>query len=121
MAARNSRRKVLALEARDAVARQAAHSRLRLDGSHERRCLFAAAVRTQRHNSFCKNLQVGYKRIGKVCQLECLTGVGEQRDDLTIPELGVHLDVVIGALDEIGDTNTNTKYTCDTGQPATSC
>ena len=46
-----------------------------------------------------------HKRIGKVCQLECLTGVGEQKEDLTIPELGLHLDVVIGALDEIGDNN----------------
>ena len=26
-------------------------------------------------------------------------------DDITIPELGLHLDVVIGALDEIGDNN----------------
>ena len=50
-------------------------------------------------------MQAGYKRIGKVCQLECLTGIGEKREDLTIPELGVHLDVVIGALDEIGDNN----------------
>ena len=62
-------------------------------------------MRTDRQNSFCKNLQCGYKRIGKVCQLECLTGVGEQREDLTIPELGLHFDVVIGALDKIGDNN----------------
>ena len=37
-------RKALALEARGAVASQAAHSRLRSDGSHALRCLFAAAV-----------------------------------------------------------------------------
>ena len=98
-------RKALALAARDAVAIQAANSRLRSDGSHALRCLFAAAVRTDRHNSFCKNLQVGFQRIGKVCQLECLTGSGEKREDLTIPELGVHLDVVVGALDEVGDNN----------------
>ena len=49
-----------------------------------------------RHNSFCKYMQGGYKRIGKVCQLECATGVGDQREDLTIPELGLHFDVVIG-------------------------
>ena len=72
--------------------------------------MFAAAVRTDRHNSFCKSMQGGYKRIGKVCQLECVTGVGDQRredrrEDLTIPELGLHFDVVIGALDEIGDSN----------------
>ena len=41
---------------------------------------------------------------GKVCQLECRTGVGELREDLTIPELGLHFDIVIG-LDEIGDNN----------------
>ena len=69
------------------------------------RCLFAAAVRTDHHNSFGKSMQGGYKRIGKVCQLECATGAGDQREDLTIPELGLHFDVVIGALDEIGDSN----------------
>ena len=98
-------RRALALAARGAVASQAANSRLRSDGSHALRCLFAAAVRTDRHNSFCKNMQVGYKTMGKICQLECPTSVGEQREDLTAPELGVHLDVVIGALDEIGDNN----------------
>ena len=40
-----------------------------------------------------------------MCQLECLTGGGEQTEDLTIPELGLHFDVVIGAFDEIGDNN----------------
>ena len=44
-------------------------------------------------------------RCDLVCQLECLTGVGELREDLTIPELGLHFDVVIGALDVIRDSN----------------
>ena len=39
-----------------------------------------------------------------MCPLECATGVGDQRGDLTIPEMGLHFDVVIGALDEIGDS-----------------
>ena len=108
----------LAQGARGAVADKA--SRLRSDRAHAPRCLFAAAVRTDCHNSFCKSMQGEYKnkyqisnmytdtcdkRIGKVCQLECATGVGDQREDLTIPELGLHFDDVIGALDEIGDSN----------------
>ena len=40
-----------------------------------------------------------------MCQLECPTGIGDQREDLTIPELGLHFDVVISALDEIGNNN----------------
>ena len=86
-------RKALALGARGAVADQAAQSRLRSDWVHALRCLFASAVRTDRHNSFCKSMQGGYRRIGKVCQLECATGVGDQREDLTIPEPGLHFDV----------------------------
>ena len=40
-----------------------------------------------------------------MCQLKCATGVGDQREDLTIPELGLQFDVVIGAPDEIGGSN----------------
>ena len=32
-----------------------------------------------------------------------MTGSGEKKEDLTIPEIGQHLDVVIGAQDEIWD------------------
>ena len=59
-----------------------------------------------------------------MCHLECLTGVGEQRDDLTIPSifgifrgLGLHCEVVIGALDEIGDSSARSRLrrACEDG------
>ena len=48
------------LQSEGAVYVVGAQSRLRSDGSHALRCLFAAVVRTARHNSFCKSMQGGY-------------------------------------------------------------
>ena len=53
------------------------------------------------------------------CSLVDSNSNGEQREDLTIPELGLHFDSMIGALDEIGENNYPTLNLGDDGRVKT--
>ena len=74
---------------------------LRSDGSHAMRCLYAARLRTVRHDAACTCLQGGYRAAGYEVVREAATGVGQKRGDLLIAELGKHFDLSIVTLDEV--------------------
>ena len=89
--------------AHGAVVEATAGLALRSDWSHSARCLYAARLRTVRHDAACACLQNGYRAAGYDVVREVPTGVGQKRGDLLIAELGKHFDLSIVTLDEVVD------------------
>ena len=89
--------------AHGAVVEATAGLALRSDLSHAMRCLYAARLRTVRHDAACACLQSGYRAAGYEVVREVPTGVGQKRGDLLIAELGKHFDLSIVTLDEVVD------------------
>jgi hypothetical protein len=89
--------------AHGAVVEATAGLALRSDLSHAMRCLYAARLRTVRHDAACACLQSGYRAAGYEVVREVPTGAGQKRGDLLIAELGKHFDLSIVTLDEVVD------------------